>query len=54
MTTKKTAEEVLKGRVGHLTKTLSTKDDEIEDYKAKLAAAEALLNTNIDPAGRAD
>lgn len=43
---KKTAEEVLKGRVGHLTKTLSTKDQELEDYRTRLAAAEALLSAN--------
>jgi len=50
---KKTAEEVLKGRVGHLTKTLSGKDQElaaraqeVEDFKSRLAAAEALLNSN--------
>lgn len=50
---KKTAEEVLKGRVGHLTKTLSTKDQvlqqketELQDFQARLAAAEALLNSS--------
>lgn len=50
---KKTAEEVLKGRVGHLTKTLSNKDQafaakeqELSDYKSRLAAAEALLNSS--------
>ncbi len=48
---KKTAEDVLKGRVGHLTKTLSTKDLEIEDYKSKLAAAQALLQANGTPSG---
>lgn len=40
---KKTAEDVLKGRVGHLTKTLSGKDQEIADFRARLEAAEALL-----------
>ena len=47
---KKTAEEVLKGRVGHLTKTLSTKDQELaaeraraDAAKARADAAEALL-----------
>jgi hypothetical protein len=50
---KKTAEEVLKGRVGHLTKTLSNKDQaiaakeqELADFKSRLAAAEALLNSS--------
>ena len=40
---KKTVEDVLKGRVGHLTKTLSAKDQELETTRAKLSAAEALL-----------
>ena len=44
---KKTAEDVLKGRVGHLTKTLSTKDQELETYKSRLSAAEALLAANM-------
>jgi hypothetical protein len=47
---RKTAEEVLKGRVGHLTKTLSSKDQELVDARNRLAAAEALLasRTNED------
>lgn len=40
---KKTAEEVLKGRVGHLTKTLSAKDEAIAAAIARADAAEALL-----------
>lgn len=47
---KKTAEDVLKGRVGHLTKTLSTKDQEIETYKSRLNAAEALIAASTTPA----
>lgn len=49
---KKSAEDVLKGRVGHLTKTLSAKDQalaeraqELESYRSRLAAAEALLQS---------
>lgn len=49
---RKTAEEVLKGRVGHLTKTLSERGQELEDYRSKLAAAEALLAAaNAAPEG---
>lgn len=40
---KKSVEEALKGRVGHLTKTLSTKDAELADTQRRLQAAEALL-----------
>lgn len=40
---KRTAEEVLKGRVGHLTKTLSAKDAAIAAAEARAEAAEALL-----------
>lgn len=40
---KRTAEEVLKGRVGHLTKTLSAKDQELIAAKARAEAAETLL-----------
>lgn len=43
---KKTAEEVLKGRVGHLTKTLNAKDQEFERIQAQLVAAQALLAAN--------
>jgi hypothetical protein len=50
---KKTVEEVLKGRVGHLTKTLSNKDQvlaqkdqELSDFQSRLAAAEALLSSS--------
>jgi len=47
---KKTAEDVLKGRVGHLTKTLNAKEEtfrqELETYKSRLSAAEALLAAN--------
>ena len=50
---KKTAEEVLKGRVGHLTKTLSAKDEQLAAAQARADAAEALLaagNPTPDPA----
>lgn len=40
---KRTAEEVLKGRVGHLTKTLSAKDAAIAAAERRAEAAEALL-----------
>lgn len=40
---KRTAEDVLKGRVGHLTKTLSAKDQALVDMQARAEAAEALL-----------
>lgn len=40
---RKTAEEVLKGRVGHLTKTLSAKDEALTAAQARADAAEALL-----------
>ena len=40
---KKTAEEVLKGRVGHLTKTLSAKDEALAAAEARALAAETLL-----------
>lgn len=40
---KKTVEEVLKGRVGHLTKTLSAKDEALTAAQARADAAEALL-----------
>lgn len=43
---KKTAEDVLKGRVGHLTKTLSAKDVELNVALRRAAAAEALLTAN--------
>lgn len=46
---KRTAEEVLKGRVGHLTKIASERSQEVEDYKQRLAAAEALLAAGVDP-----
>lgn len=53
---RKTAEEVLKGRVGHLTKTLSTKDEilnakerEIEEFRSRLAAANALIEAKSPP-----
>lgn len=42
---KKTAEDVLKGRVGHLTKTLSAKDVELETIRSQLATALALNNS---------
>lgn len=40
---KRTAEEVLKGRVGHLTKTLGAKDAAIAAAERRAEAAEALL-----------
>lgn len=40
---KKTAEDVLKGRVGHLTKTLSAKDVELQEALKRATAAESLL-----------
>lgn len=43
---KKTAEDVLKGRVGHLTKTLSAKDEALAAANARAEAAEALLAAN--------
>lgn len=48
---KKTAEDVLKGRVGHLTKTLSAKDVELEAALRRATAAEALLTANTAPIG---
>lgn len=48
---KKTAEEVLKGRVGHLTKTLSAKDQELIAERARREAAEALLAAGGKPEG---
>jgi len=49
---KKTAEEVLKGRVGHLTKTLSAKDEAIAAAIARADAAEALLAASRAPEGQ--
>lgn len=46
---KKTAEDVLKGRVGHLTKTLSAKDVELQAALNRAAAAEALVLANNPP-----
>ena len=40
---KKTAEEVLKGRIGHMTKTLSAKDEALAAAEARALAAETLL-----------
>lgn len=40
---KKTTEEVLKGRIGHMTKIVSTKDQEIAAAVARAEAAEHLL-----------
>ncbi len=56
---KKTAEEVLKGRVGHLTKTLSAKDQAIAEVQARADAAQAraeaaealLASSGTPPAG---
>ena len=47
---RKTAEEVLKGRVGHLTKTLSAKDEMLAAAQARADAAEALLAAGQTPA----
>jgi hypothetical protein len=50
---RKSAEEVLKGRVGHLTKTLSAKDEQLAAAQARADAAEALLAAGqapVDPA----
>jgi len=40
---KKSAEEVLKGRIGHVTKQLSAKDQELAETRRQLEAAQALL-----------
>lgn len=47
---RKTAEEVLKGRVGHLTKTLSAKDEALLKAEARASAAETLLAASASQA----
>lgn len=51
---RKTAEEVLKGRVGHLTKTLSAKDEALAAAQARADAAEALLASSQRSAANPD
>lgn len=51
---KKSVEEALKGRVGHLTKTLNTKDAELVEERRLRQAAETLLAAGRRPEGEAD
>lgn len=48
---KKSAEEILKGRLGHTTKQLATREAEIAELNRKLEAAQSLIGAAPKPEG---